>query len=205
MNYFEVERLMKVNVKELKGNWDLGYALDKHILKSTFLGYDPVFGHPQFDNQRTEAGEALYQLKYRQDFSKSKEISEAIQQYIFPLFTDVDFIIPMPFSKEREVQPVYVLTKDLSALIDLPHTFKMLGKKDTNISLKDLNTREEKQLALKEKLQINHIITGSSKEKYNVLLIDDLYDTGASLEAACALLKSYNRIGKIFVATVTWK
>lgn len=195
---------MNINIKKLDGNWDLGYALDKHMHQSTFIGKD-VFGHPRFDNQRSSAGEALYQLKYRRDYTKSKEIAQAIKQHIFPLFSDVDFIIPMPFSKEREIQPVYILVEDLAELTQLPFTTEMLKRNSPSTSSKDLPTKNAKKAELENSLEINQMITGKSKERYNVLLIDDLYDTGASLEAACTLLKSYNRIGKIFVATVTWK
>ena len=41
--------------------------------------------------------------------------------------------------------------------------------------------------------------------KMNVLVVDDLYQTGASIEAACAVIGSYARIGKIYVAALTRK
>ncbi|WP_454743956.1 hypothetical protein [Cupriavidus necator] len=53
---------MKTNLKQIFGNWDLGYALDKHTLRSTYIG-DNEYGHPQFNTERSEPGEALFQLK----------------------------------------------------------------------------------------------------------------------------------------------
>jgi len=61
-----MENSMKVSLKQINGPWDQGWVLDKHMVSSTFLGNDDR-GHPCFDNQRTEIGEATYQLKYQKD------------------------------------------------------------------------------------------------------------------------------------------
>jgi predicted amidophosphoribosyltransferase len=41
--------------------------------------------------------------------------------------------------------------------------------------------------------------------KWNVLLVDDLFHTGASMEAACNALRAYPKVGKIYVAALTWR
>ena len=40
-------------VYQLTGNWNKGLAFDLHTLTSTYLG-DDEYGHPHFDNQRSE-------------------------------------------------------------------------------------------------------------------------------------------------------
>ncbi|WP_456024069.1 hypothetical protein [Pseudomonas protegens] len=40
---------------------------------------------------------------------------------------------------------------------------------------------------------------------WNVLVVDDLFDSGASMDAACAVLRKYLKVGKIYVAALTWK
>src|SRR6476469_2964602 len=60
---------MEVNVEEIRGNWNVGYSLDKHTLSSTPTGYNE-YGHMQFHTIRPPAGEALFQLKYRDDYSQ---------------------------------------------------------------------------------------------------------------------------------------
>jgi hypothetical protein len=74
---------MKVNLRQLKGNWDDGYALDKHVLQSTFLGYNES-GHATFDTDRSEAGESLFQLKYRLDWARAEKLAEAIHESVIP-------------------------------------------------------------------------------------------------------------------------
>jgi hypoxanthine phosphoribosyltransferase len=41
--------------------------------------------------------------------------------------------------------------------------------------------------------------------RWNVLVVDDLFDSGASMDAACAVLRKYPKVGKIYVAALTWK
>ncbi|MGV2291940.1 hypothetical protein FAZ95_04205 [Trinickia violacea] len=56
--------------------------------------------------------------------------------------------------------------------------------------------------ALERKIVLNEAITGDGR--WNVLLMDARYDAGASLEAACAVLRTYAKVGKVYVATATW-
>jgi hypoxanthine phosphoribosyltransferase len=69
--------------------------------------------------------------------------------------------------------------------------------------LKYLAGKEAKVEALQARFEINDAIQGNGR--WNVLVVDDLFDTGASMEATCALLRSYNKIGEIYVAALTWK
>ena len=73
---------MEVNVKEIYGEWDLGYSLDKHTVSSTPVGYNE-FGHMQYDTTRSEAGEALkkgsrldYMLLVLYNPAKNKKLKE---------------------------------------------------------------------------------------------------------------------------------
>lgn len=192
---------MKVNVKEIGGNWAKGFALDKHILRSEFLGYNSS-GYPEFNNTRSEAGEALFQLKYRDDQGQAKILAKQIVESIYPLLDKVGFIVPMPASKERAWQPVTEIALEVGKLTTLPVFQKILTKNPTGQSLKDLGSREERVKALEGKIQLGDEI--SAEGKWNVLLVDDRYDTGASVEAACAALKTYDKVNKIYVATVSW-
>ncbi len=85
---------MKVNIRKLTGNSNDGYALDKHIISSTFTGYN-AFGHPQFDTQRTEVGEAVFQLKYRGDWSKVSPLAAQLVESVVPKFPNIGLVIPI--------------------------------------------------------------------------------------------------------------
>jgi predicted amidophosphoribosyltransferase len=196
---------LKVNLKEITGNWDKGYSLDKHKIKSIFTGHNE-YGHPTFDTLRTEAGEATFQLKYRADWSQVEPLAAAIAEHIVPKLPKISLIIPAPASKVRDRQPVYEVSQALAKAIGVKVFEDVVSKaaaEGGGVALKDLGTKEEKVAALAGRFTINDTI--ANEGKWNALVVDDLYDSGATMEAVCAALRTYKKINKIFVTTLTWK
>jgi len=194
---------MKVNLKKLEGNWKEGFALDKHVLSSVYTG-DNEYGRPTFDTTRSEAGEALYQLKYKRDWNQSEILAQEILASIIPQLNDnIGLIVPVPPSTKRTKQPVNELANSLAKLMNIKVFNEILLKSGNTSQLKDISDKLTKVELLKGKFSINDEITNDGK--WNALVIDDLYDTGATLESACEALKSYKKINKIYVATATWK
>lgn len=195
---------MNVNIKPIYGNWDLGYAMDKHMIKSTYLG-DNEYGRPQFNNERTEVGEALYQLKYKNDWNQVEPLAQCLLKGAIPLFKNIQLIVPMAASNPRARQPVTAIAQALAKNMGggMNCFDGMILKKPGGKSLKDLKTRAEKQASVANMFSYQNQIT--SEGKYNALIIDDLYHTGVSMEAAVAALRGYSKIDKIYVAALTWK
>lgn len=196
---------MKANLRKIEGNWDIGYALDKHMLHSNFLGYDE-YGHPRFDNHRTEAGEAVYQLKYRSDWDQVGPLADAIVEHIVPNFGPIGLVIPVPASVTRARQPVYEVAQAVAKRIKVESFEGIVCKAAAAtgaVALKNLSTKDEKVAALEGRFTIKDTITNEGR--WNALVVDDLFDSGASMEAVCAALRTYRKIDKIYVATLTWK
>ena len=193
---------MQVNIKQIFGAFDHGYALDKHSLYSTPIGENEQ-GYMQFDTKRTEAGEAVYQLKYRDDQGAVYPLAKAVADHIVPNFPPFGLIVPMPASNPRAVQPVTSVAKALGALLNKPVFDNMLVKVPGGTSLKNLETRVDKDAALANRITLYPAIT--TMGRWNALLIDDLYHSGASLDAACRVLRTYAKIAEIYVATLTWR
>lgn len=196
---------MHVNVRKICGNWDAGFSLDKHTRSSEFIGYNE-FGHPTFETTRSEVGEALYQLKYRLDWSQVEPIAQQLATSIVPRFEKIGLIIPVPPSKARGRQPVIEIAQKLGEILGIPVFEGIITRKaaaDGAAQLKDMHTKAEKIAALMDRFELNDEI--SNEGKWNALVVDDLFDTGASMEAVCGMLRGYHKIEKIFAATVTWK
>jgi predicted amidophosphoribosyltransferase len=192
---------MTVNLKQLFGNWDDGYALDKHIKKSTYAG-ENQWGRATFNNIRSDAGEAVYQLKYNHDDTQAARIAKAIATYILPKFPEIDLIVPMPASTTRAVQPVDRIVEELSKHTKIQWVNDLLNKTRTEQKLKDLGSKTEKQAVLEGTITLNDTL---DDDNWTVLVVDDLFDSGASMEAVTVVLRGYSKISGIYVASATWK
>lgn len=196
---------MEVQLKKLEGSWDLGYALHKHTLSSVYLG-DDEYGHPRFDTTRSEPGESLYQLKYRGDWDQVKPLAAQVKKSLLPLFGKIGLIIPMPASTVRARQPVNEIATELGRLTDTPVFDNIIVKAPApqgSPQLKNLHGREEKDAALQGRFSINPAITNEGC--WNALLLDDLFDTGATMDAVSKTLRTYKKINQVYAASLTWK
>lgn len=196
---------MEVQVRKLEGSWNLGYALHKHTLSSVYLG-DDEYGHARFDTIRSEPGEALFRLKYRSDWNQVGPLAAQVQATLLPLFGEVGLIIPMPASTARARQPVNELANALSQLTGIPVLDNIVVKAAAppgGTPLKNMHTRAEKDAALEGRFSINACI--SNEGRWNALLLDDLFDTGATMDAVCKALRTYRKINNIYAAAITWK
>ena len=192
---------MKVNVREIHGPWRNGLSLDKHTLSSVYTG-DNEYGHPTFDTTRTEIGECLYQLKYKHDYSQVPIIAYELSEAASSAFGFISFVLPIPPSRPRGRQPVVEVSRQVAANLGVPCIENMLLKKERTEQMKNISSRDEKVEALCDKLYYKDVVADG---QYDVLIIDDLYDTGATLEAATIVLRSYPKIRNIYVATITRK
>ena len=195
---------MQVQVRKLEGSWDLGYALHKHTLSSVYLG-DDEYGHPRFDTTRSEPGEALYQLKYRADWKQVQPLAAELKESLFPLFGKIGLIIPIPASTARARQPVNEIANELGKITKTPVFDNIIIKgsaPEGSPQLKNLHGREAKDAALAGRFSINPSITNEGC--WNALVLDDLFDTGATMDAVCKALRTYNKINHIYAASITW-
>ena len=188
-------------MKIIDGLWAQGFALDKHTVSSTDLGDDDN-GHPQFDTKRTDIGEALFQLKYRGGWQYVPALADALAKQIQATLPRFDVIVPMPASAVRPRQPVTELATEVSRILGIRMDGALLQKTATS-QLKDLTNRSDKDAVLADAFSVRD--AGLADGPVDVLLIDDLIHTGASLDAACAALRTSHRIGRIYVAVLTWR
>jgi competence protein ComFC len=178
------------------GNWKEGYAIDVHTISSEYLG-ENQYGHATFKTTRSKIGELLYKLKYRHN----KEIIDDIIMVISPFIKtwtkslNLDGIISMPPSnKNRPYQPVSVIAEELANKLNIEYYRDFLNK-NSDVQSKNLDHKGD----------ISHSMTSGKHlvRKVNVLLVDDLYESGASMNEAVRVLREDENITNIYALTLT--
>lgn len=176
-------RAVDVHPTEVKGAWDRGYVLDKHTLSSTMIGYNE-FGHPEFDTQRSQLGEMVYRLKYKSDKSVLPSIVETVREFVRKCSLEVDLIVPVPASKSRLQQPVIEIAEGLSKTLGIPIDSMSLKKVKSTSQMKDIGDFSERVDALQGAFTVSESLGGK-----RILLIDDLFQSGATMNVVARVLK----------------
>lgn len=176
--------MVKTNPMKIPGNWREGYVLDFHTIRSEFLGHDE-FGHPMFDTQRSEIGELLYRLKYKSDRTVLNAIVDTVVDFIHSWIPAVDAILPVPPSRQSRVyQPVPEIANGVGNRSKILVNNDCIVKVKDTPELKNVYGYSERLLLLEDA----YAIDVSSIIDRDVLLFDDLYRSGATLNAMARAL-----------------
>jgi predicted amidophosphoribosyltransferase len=194
--------MVKINPRRLKGSWFEGYALDLHTLSSVFLGYNE-YGHKEFDNKYSEIGELLNRLKYKSEKDVINDILETAISFLkvtWQISDNLNGIIPIPPSiTGRPFQPVIELAKGISSGLDINLYLDYLIKVKQTQELKNIYEFKERMEILKDIYEIKD----SELADKNVLLFDDLYRSGATLNTATNYLIEKGKVNRVYVLAVT--
>ncbi len=190
--------MVEIDPIELKGPWHKGFALDLHTLSAEFLGYNES-GYPQYDTTYSPIGDLLYHLKYRNDRSTIDQIVEATTGFLRTWKPDVDLLVPVPATRERASAPVDSLARALAKAMDLQLCEKCVLKIKKTGELKSVDDYDERVELLKDAFKVDK----ESVKGRKILLFDDLYRSGATLEAITSVLYSQGETASVFVLTIT--
>lgn len=188
---------MKIEPKKIAGNWDQGYSLDSHTVSSKMTGYN-AYGHPEYETKRTPMGDLVYRLKYRQDADCIQAIVSTVAEFLKDWNISPDILVSVPPTKPRKWQPVVELAKEISKAAKIPYLEKGVRKVKSTTQLKDGIEYAEKMQELENAFEIcRDEIVGR-----RVLVFDDLYDSGATMDTIAAELKKCGA-RRVYVLTLT--
>jgi predicted amidophosphoribosyltransferase len=181
--------LSRAHPKTVRGPWHAGFALDFH---DKFVGAK---------NVRTELGEWMYRFKYCNDHAIGETLASRAAEFIatHPELR-ADVLAPIPSTqKERAYDPVPTLARLIAARAQID-----LGE---DVLVKTRQTQPQKEMRVLAQKKANvagafRVTDAGRVRGKRVLLLDDLYDSGATLsEATRVLLASGAR--EVCVLTIT--
>lgn len=170
-----------IDPMRLEGAWRLGWALDFHTVSSEFTGYDE-FGHPRFDTTRSELGELVYRLKYRDDDSAVEPIAATMAEFLGPkekLLARTHAVVPVPASVQRARQPVRAIAERLGRLTSKACIPEAVSKTEDTPQLKNIDDVDERRELLEAVFRVDPAVVADR----GILLVDDLYRSGATANA----------------------
>ena len=186
-------------IQVLKGNWRLGWALDLHTESSSYVA------EGKFDTVYTPIGQMLYNLKYKNDKKQIKPLADKLYEFFQDRSAapNISSIIPVPPSNEdRRFQPVTELADALGKKLGIIVLHDYVQKIKITQTLKSIETQAAKEKILRGVFQVNPDMEPERVGK-NVLLFDDLYQTGATLREITKTLNNEKYLNSVYVLTVT--
>lgn len=195
----EGEDMAHTSPMKIVGRWREGFVLDCHVLSSVYVG-DDEFGHPRFDTQRSEVGELLYLLKYRSDTSVVDELAETAADFVRGWSSSVETIVPVPPTRmSRAHQPVLLLARALGQRLSLPVGERAVAKTKETPQLKDVFDYNER-LSL---LAGAFTLSPEEVRGRRLLLFDDLYRSGATMNAVASALYDQGGAAEVYALAMT--
>lgn len=143
-------------------------------------------------------GELLYQLKFRGDRSAIDPLVSAAEAFLKQWKPAIDLLVPVPPSTPRPVQPVMLLAEAIGKRLGLPLADCVTRTRDIP-QLKNVTDLDERA----KLLDGLHVVDRATALRKSILLFDDLFRSGATMNAIAAELRDRGGAADLFALTMT--
>lgn len=181
----------------IEGPWKSGAVIDWHTVESQIVGQNE-YGHPIFDTTRTEIGELLYQFKYRANRGALEKLLALATARLASAKGKFDLVLPVPPSNPTRTVTRQIAAGLASSLAAGTSTTALTKVRATD-ELKSVTDVERR----KELLAGVFAADAEQTQGKRVLLVDDLYRSGATLAAATEAVYAQGRAQAVYAFAVT--
>lgn len=152
-----------------------------------------------FDTKRTEVGELLYQLKYRRNLETLDALVAATIAFVqsWPIVPNA--LISVPPTRTRRFQPVFEIALRLAEALGMPLHNDFVRKIRNTAELKNVFEYNERIRLLENAYRVRD----QSLQGKAVLVFDDLYRSGATLNAVTRVLYEQAQCSDVYVLALT--
>lgn len=175
------------------------WVLDYHTVSSVYLG-DNEHGRAKWDTERTEIGERLFRLKYRHwevDDRMIRDAAETAGAFILRKLPVVDVIVPIPPSEPRP--NIRKLIEYMSEYTGVPVNFDSVARTKNIPAIKNVDDYSDRV----ELLSGAHRVNPQGIAGKRVLLFDDLYRSGATMNSVAEELYSQGKVKSVYALAIT--
>jgi competence protein ComFC len=157
------------------------------------------FGHPRFDTQYSALGQLLYRLKYQGNKDALPELVETAASFVRTWNPAVDLLLPVPPSRSRSPQPVLLIAEGLAEQLQVSFSLAAVSRTREIGALKDVNGYDERWRLLAGL----HHVDRSQVEGKKILLVDDLFRSGATMNSITTSLYDDGGAAEVFALAIT--
>lgn len=180
-----------------QGAFNSGWALSNHtdVLNGTNTC------------QRSEIGSLVYAMKYEHSLVALHQLAETMAYFITRRLKQIGArpeyfaaIIPVPPTVDRLYQPVVELARTVSAMVGIPCDTGLLVKHTRHEQMKKIKGYSNKRAILKDAMSV----TDQRYAGKRVLVLDDIIDSGATLDTSSDILKRHGGVATVNVLCATY-
>ncbi len=152
---------------------------------------------------KDEIKQAIIDYKYHQDLSKGKSFARLFYNHIDEI-NDwiIDVVVPVPLHKEKYIERGFnqseIIAKELSCLSNFDYNNKSLVRVKNTDSQKSLKRADRFQ-----NMQESFFVSDNTFKDKTVLLVDDVYTTGATIDSCAKALLDAEAKNVYFITVAT--